>query len=75
MKPTASWCSANSRAWTRSLIEAIKPEVLIKGADYKREQVVGGDFVESHGGKVVLVDLVKGRSTTNIIRKISGNNG
>ena len=51
------------------LIEAIKPEVLVKGGDYQRSEVVGGDLVESYGGKVVLVELVKGRSTTNIIRK------
>ncbi len=54
------------------LIDAIKPACLVKGADYTREQVVGGDEVESAGGKVVLVDLVEGRSTTNIIRKIAG---
>jgi D-beta-D-heptose 7-phosphate kinase/D-beta-D-heptose 1-phosphate adenosyltransferase len=53
------------------LIEAILPEALIKGADYKKKQVVGWQVVEKHGGKVVLVDLVKGRSTTNIIRKIA----
>jgi D-beta-D-heptose 7-phosphate kinase / D-beta-D-heptose 1-phosphate adenosyltransferase len=54
------------------LIEGIRPDALVKGADYRREQVVGGDFVEAHGGRVVFVDLVEGRSTTNIIRKISG---
>ncbi len=55
-----------------ALIRAIKPDVLVKGADYKRREVVGGDWVERHGGKVVLVKLVAGRSTTNIIRKIAG---
>ena len=52
-----------------NLIEAIRPDVLVKGGDYQRNQVVGGDLVESYGGKVVLVELVKGRSTTNIIQK------
>ena len=47
-----------------SLIEAVKPDVLVKGADYKRENVVGGDFVESYGGKVVLADVVPSYSTT-----------
>lgn len=56
----------------RKLIEAIKPDALVKGADYTREQVVGHEIVESHGGRVVLVDLVEGRSTTNIIRRVQG---
>lgn len=54
----------------RELIEAIKPDVLAKGADYTRETVVGHEIVEAHGGRVELIDLVEGRSTTNIIRKI-----
>ena len=52
------------------LIEAIKPSVLAKGADYTREQVVGHEIVEAHGGRVALIDLVEGRSTTNLIRRI-----
>jgi D-beta-D-heptose 7-phosphate kinase/D-beta-D-heptose 1-phosphate adenosyltransferase len=54
------------------LIRAIKPDVLVKGADYKRNQVVGADVVEKHGGRIKLVPLVKGRSTTNIIGRIKG---
>jgi len=54
-----------------NLIKSIKPDVLVKGADYRRSQVVGGDLIESHGGRVELVKLVEGRSTTNIIRKIN----
>lgn len=50
------------------LIEKIRPDVIVKGSDYKPEQVVGGDIVRRYGGKVVLVDLVKGKSTTNLIR-------
>ena len=53
------------------LLKMIRPEVLVKGADYRRDEVVGADFVESYGGRVELVKLVKGRSTTNIIRKIT----
>ncbi len=52
------------------LIEAIKPGVLVKGADYTRETVVGHEIVEAHGGRVELIDLVAGRSTTNILRKL-----
>ncbi|MEX0775187.1 MAG: D-glycero-beta-D-manno-heptose 1-phosphate adenylyltransferase [Phycisphaeraceae bacterium] len=54
------------------LIRAVLPDVLVKGADYSKDEVVGGKLVESHGGKVALVDLVEGRSTTNIIRKVRG---
>lgn len=52
------------------LMKAIRPEVIVKGADYKKSEVVGADFVESYGGRVCLVPLVEGRSTTNLIRKI-----
>ncbi len=52
------------------LIAALKPDVLIKGADYTIEQVVGADIVQQHGGRVVLVPLVPGRSTTGTIGKL-----
>ena len=51
------------------LIEALEPDVLIKGADYKEDQVVGGDFVKSYGGRVVLVDLVPNQSTSSLIMR------
>ena len=44
------------------LIETLRPDVLVKGADYRREQVVGGDFVESYGGRV---HWLHGFSTTS----------
>ncbi|MEM9416234.1 MAG: bifunctional heptose 7-phosphate kinase/heptose 1-phosphate adenyltransferase [Planctomycetota bacterium] len=53
------------------LIEAIKPEKLIKGGDYKnKEDVVGWEIVEQYGGDIVLVGEVEGRSTTNILKQI-----
>ncbi len=52
------------------LIEEIRPDVLIKGADYTREQVVGHEIVESYGGRVELIDLVEGKSTTGTIEKM-----
>ena len=51
----------------QALIEALRPDVLVKGADYTRANVVGGDFVESYGGRVVLADLVDTYSTTATI--------
>lgn len=53
-----------------NLILKIRPDVLVKGADYKKEQIAGAKEVESWGGKVVLIPLVEGRSTTNIIKKM-----
>ena len=53
------------------LIKKLKPNILVKGADYTKEQVVGGKFVESYGGQIKLVKLTKGKSTSNIIDKIS----
>jgi D-beta-D-heptose 7-phosphate kinase/D-beta-D-heptose 1-phosphate adenosyltransferase len=52
------------------LIEEIKPDVLIKGADYTRETVVGHEIVESYGGSIVLIDLVEGKSTTGTIERM-----
>jgi D-beta-D-heptose 7-phosphate kinase/D-beta-D-heptose 1-phosphate adenosyltransferase len=51
------------------LIKRVRPAVLIKGADYKRDEVVGGDVVEAMGGTVVLIDLVPGHSTTSMVRR------
>lgn len=54
------------------LIQALRPDVLAKGSDYREEEVVGGAEVKSWGGKVALVELVPGHSTSNIIRKLNG---
>ncbi|NQW28978.1 MAG: D-glycero-beta-D-manno-heptose 1-phosphate adenylyltransferase [Ignavibacteria bacterium] len=51
------------------LIVALQPDVLVKGADYKKEDVVGAKEVEARGGSVVLMPLLEGRSTTNIITR------
>ncbi len=52
------------------LIECLRPHVLVKGADYSRERVVGHELVESWGGRVELIDFVEGRSTTKLIGNI-----
>ncbi|HET9582045.1 MAG TPA: D-glycero-beta-D-manno-heptose 1-phosphate adenylyltransferase [Gemmatimonadota bacterium] len=56
------------------LIEAIRPDVLTKGADYEPHTVVGADRVRSWGGRVELIDLVEGKSTTDIIGRIADRN-
>jgi len=55
------------------LIRAVKPDVLVKGADYTPDQVVGKEVVESYGGRVELVPLMEGHSTTGIERRILNN--
>lgn len=54
-----------------NLIRAVRPDVLVKGADYTVEEVVGHDEVSRWNGRVELVPLVKGKSTTEIIRRIA----
>lgn len=53
------------------LIHAIKPDILVKGEDYRLDQVVGRDAVESYGGRVCRVPLLQGYSTTQIAKKIA----
>jgi D-beta-D-heptose 7-phosphate kinase / D-beta-D-heptose 1-phosphate adenosyltransferase len=52
------------------LIRRIRPDILVKGADYRLDQVVGHDIVASYGGKVVLVNLIPDSSTTRIIDRL-----
>lgn len=51
-------------------IMKIRPDILIKGADWKNKGIVGADFIKSYGGMVSTVELVKGLSTTNLIKII-----
>jgi len=53
-----------------NLIKQICPDVLIKGADYSEEEIIGADYVKSNGGKVFRIDLVPNKSTSKIIDKI-----
>jgi D-beta-D-heptose 7-phosphate kinase/D-beta-D-heptose 1-phosphate adenosyltransferase len=55
----------------RKVISALIPDVLVKGGDYNRNEIVGRDVVESAGGRVVRVKQVPGRSTKNIIKNIT----
>jgi D-beta-D-heptose 7-phosphate kinase / D-beta-D-heptose 1-phosphate adenosyltransferase len=55
----------------RELIGAVRPDLLVKGADYRIEEVVGADIVQSYGGKVLLAELLPGHSTTATIARLS----
>ena len=52
------------------LVSVLVPDVLVKGADYSADNVVGGDIVRAAGGRVVLAELLPGQSTTGIIAKM-----
>jgi rfaE bifunctional protein nucleotidyltransferase chain/domain len=52
------------------LIQSLAPDVLVKGTDYVRDSIVGGDWVESRGGRVVRVPLVGGFSTSSIVERL-----
>ena len=52
-----------------NLIHYLHPDVLVKGGDWKKEEIIGGNFVEGYGGKVKTVPYLKGFSTTEIIAK------
>ncbi|MEW6144201.1 MAG: D-glycero-beta-D-manno-heptose 1-phosphate adenylyltransferase [Thermodesulfobacteriota bacterium] len=55
------------------LIKELKPDVLVKGGDYRREDIIGGDFVESLGGRVAIIPLIEGMSTSSLAEKIKNN--
>ncbi|TDO95128.1 rfaE bifunctional protein nucleotidyltransferase chain/domain [Halanaerobium saccharolyticum] len=54
----------------RQLLEEIEPQIYVKGGDYRIEDLPEAETVYNYGGKIVLVTEVKGKSTTNIIKKI-----
>ncbi len=55
-----------------SLIKAVQPDILVKGGDYKKQQIVGADFVECTGGQVVIIPFLEGHSSTDLINKLNG---
>ena len=54
------------------LIELIEPDVLVKGGDYKINEIVGAEFINQNGGRVVLSNYKNGHSTSELIKKIEG---
>ena len=55
-----------------ALIQVLRPDVLVKGADYEPSQIVGAAEVEGWGGRVVRIPLVPNRSTTDLVRRLRG---
>lgn len=56
-------------------IVALRPDILVKGGDWPVDQIVGKDFVEKYGGKVLAIEFEKGYSTTRIIDRIRSSEG
>lgn len=56
------------------VIKELKPDVLVKGGDWEISKIVGAEFVQSYGGKVLSLNFVDGKSTTNIIQKAKVDN-
>lgn len=57
-----------------ALIEAISPDILVKGGDYLPSEIVGANHVTQHGGKVVSLSFIKGYSSSCYVKKIKGSN-
>src|SRR5262249_52284708 len=53
-----------------ALVRAVRPDVLVKGADYRKDEVVGAEFVESYGGRVHLARVREGYSTTRLLQRL-----
>ena len=54
----------------QKLIELVRPDILVKGGDYRKNEIVGADTVEAYGGKVATIDFLDGFSTTEMISRI-----
>jgi D-beta-D-heptose 7-phosphate kinase/D-beta-D-heptose 1-phosphate adenosyltransferase len=59
----------------KEIVEEVRPDVLVKGEDWREKGVVGREFVESYGGRVVLARLLEGYSTSSIIERIRNTGG
>jgi len=51
------------------LIDRLRPKVLVKGADYRPDEVIGREIVEADGGEIMLVEIVPGHSTSDIVAR------
>lgn len=64
------WLISFEEDTPESIIKLIKPDILVKGADYKIEDIAGSEYVMSYGGQVKLIELEKGYSSSKIIDRI-----
>jgi len=64
------WVVSFSADTPEPLLESLQPDILVKGGDYTREQVVGGDYVQAYGGQVQALDFLDNCSTSAIMEKM-----
>lgn len=69
------WVVPFSEDTPAALIERVLPDVLVKGGDYRPDEIAGGDAVTRNGGEVRVVSLKEGRSTSALIASILGKSG
>jgi len=69
------WVTVFSEDTPLQIIQELAPDVLVKGGDWAKDQIVGRDFVEARGGLVVAIDFEQGFSTSEIIRRIQSRPG
>jgi D-beta-D-heptose 7-phosphate kinase/D-beta-D-heptose 1-phosphate adenosyltransferase len=67
---SVDWVLSFSGDTPEALLETLKPDVLVKGGDYRIDEVVGADIVRGYGGDVKILKLVDGLSTTSLAEKI-----
>jgi D-beta-D-heptose 7-phosphate kinase/D-beta-D-heptose 1-phosphate adenosyltransferase len=67
--------SPSSEETPERLIRLLKPDLLVKGGDYRPEQIAGADFVRAQGGEVRVLDYVEACSTTAMIEKMAARQG
>lgn len=70
--PFVTWLTDFSTGSVLPVMKQVRPDVIAKGGDYRISQVIGWQFVRSYGGRVVVLDHVAGRSTTNTVRAMRG---
>lgn len=67
------YCLSFKEKTPLNIIKVIKPDILVKGGDWQKKNIVGNEFVSAYGGKIKTIKFVKGYSTTQIIKKIIEN--
>jgi D-beta-D-heptose 7-phosphate kinase / D-beta-D-heptose 1-phosphate adenosyltransferase len=68
---STDWIISFSEDTPLNLIKEIQPDILVKGGDYKEEEIVGADFIKSYGGKIKIIPLIPDCSTTKSVQKIA----
>lgn len=68
---SVDYVTAFSESTPLKLITKLKPDIIVKGGDWRVEDIVGKDFVSSYGGKAVNIKYLKGHSTSDVLKKLS----